>query len=120
LKIFILEDDTNRIKFLFKYLRSLEPTCEIFVARTAKDAEKILMEGQPWDRMYLDHDLGGEVFVDSNLPNTGYQTAKFIKDKNISYSSITIHSMNPIGVKNMISILKDPEKVICVPFPLFL
>ena len=39
-----------------------------------------LMKDKPWDLIFLDHDLGGQVFVSSSHHNTGYTVAKYIEE----------------------------------------
>lgn len=99
MKIFVLEDMEDRIKIFEKIFGEHELT----ICDTADEAKEILGQ-QKFDTIFLDHDLGGEIYVDSDLPNTGYQVAKFIANQKIS-SQIIIHSMNYDGALNIKSIL---------------
>jgi hypothetical protein len=63
-----------------------------------------------WDLICLDHDLGGEVYVDSNELNTGYQVAKFLATKNPK-CLIIIHSSNFWGACNMMSVLPQADYI---------
>ena len=74
--------------------------CEITVARTYKEAIELLNYG--FDIIDLDHDLG-EVY-------TGYDICKYIINNDIKIPKIYIHTSNPVGRDNMISILKRYTK----------
>lgn len=55
--------------------------------------------------VFLDHDLGGKTFVDSNKEQTGVHLARWIKqnDENFRERIIIAHSMNPMGAKDMVN-----------------
>jgi hypothetical protein len=115
MKILILEDNIERIekfKLLFK-------NQEVFIYDNVKDAFHICCFID-FDVMFLDHDLGGKIWVDSNEENTGYQFIKWIvNEKKNKNSLIYIHSMNPIGANNMLNYLLDNEyDGIWIPFNL--
>ena len=101
LKILILEDDPYRIKN-FKKMLSLDNT--LFLSDNVEECKSIYNDNKPFDVIFLDHDLGGEIFVDSNEKNTGYQFSKFIMNEGVN-NSVIIHSMNPAGAQRMRSIL---------------
>jgi len=108
MKIFILEDNKERCEFFKKKLiGNLVTICD-----NVEDAKRILINEQ-FDVAFLDHDLGGLVYVNSNDQNTGYQLAKFIAEKNIQFKQIYIHSCNEYGRKNIRSVL---PQAIEVPF----
>ena len=112
MKVFILEDDPLRIKwFKRKFIGT-----EIEYTDNVKDAKKIL-ENENFDTLFLDHDLGGQVFVSCEEENTGSGLANWIVNTNRKYETIVIHSMNPIGSHNMKCILtSSANRVISVPF----
>jgi len=114
--IFILEDNLERVA-TFNMLLPRIYQCDITQTDDVEQAKKILLSKQ-FDLIFLDHDLGGKVFVDSELPDTGYQIAKFIADNKIKYQQIIIHSMNPIGAQNMLTILSKRSSAVYIPFPL--
>jgi hypothetical protein len=64
-----------------------------------------------WNYLFLDHDLGGKDFVDSNEEETGYQVAKFILEKGIKYEVCIIHSMNYAGAENMFRVLPKSRHI---------
>ena len=117
MNIFLLEDDFDRLRMMQGVLRKVFPEkCSICCVQEVNTAEMLLElgtpEGTPWDLICLDHDLGGKTFVDYEDPNTGYQVAKFIREKNIPYKKCIIHSMNYAGAMKMRSVLKEPVAIL--------
>lgn len=106
MKVFILEDDQTRVT---KFRQNLIGH-EIFVTDNVKTA-KIMLTNNQFEIIFLDHDLGGEVFVNSNFPNTGYQLAKWIVDNNIKYNRLIVHSLNSVGANNIKSIIPDADLI---------
>lgn len=104
--VFILEDDPNRMKIFRRNLIG-HP---ISHADNVHDAKKIL-SGKKFDYIFLDHDLGGKTYVDSNDPNTGYQLAKWIASKSIPYQRLIVHSLNTVGAQNIQSVIPDAELI---------
>ena len=105
MNIFILEDDIARYGMMIEVLREVFPGCTI-ISSPYVDESKLLLEvgnpdGLPWDIISLDHDLGGEHFVNSDEEETGYQLAKWIKEKDIKFKKCIIHSMNFVGASKM-------------------
>jgi CheY-like chemotaxis protein len=99
MKILVLEDNEERIKW---FKRKLEPFCDLTMFSNAELAIEKIKE-EKFDVIFLDHDLGGKVYVDSNEPNTGYQVAKIIPNTINKDSYIIIHSLNPVGIQNMMN-----------------
>jgi len=99
MKVFILEDNDERIK----QFEDLLTPAGYYLTIAKSVAEAIQKYSPPYDILYLDHDLGGEVMVDSEKPNTGYQFAKWLvaNDVDLIRRRIVLHSMNPAGVRNM-------------------
>ncbi len=115
MNIFILEDDDGRIQ-IFKNI--LDSSHNAIYCDNAKDALTILSENK-FDVIFLDHDLGGLVYVDSEDPNTGFQVAKNISSDVEKYKNvkIIIHSWNPVGAINMFNVLVEKGmKSYCIPF----
>jgi CheY-like chemotaxis protein len=109
MKIFILEDDSQRV-VLFKKLLSGN---NIIFAHKAQTAFEILKKDKVWDIIFLDHDLGGKQHVNSFEEETGYQVSLFIKKNGIKYNQLIVHSLNYVGAKNISCVLKDCE---IIPF----
>jgi CheY-like chemotaxis protein len=104
LKIFVLEDDKFRTNFIKQHLKAAFTNPEIIFTDNADEAFKILTKSN-FDILCLDHDLGGEVFVNSEEPNTGYQVAKFISENKIKYDKCIVHSLNYPGAMRMTKLL---------------
>lgn len=113
--IFLLEDNHARIVTFKKLLSKKFPEAELTIAIEASQAKRLLSNSH-WDVIFLDHDLGGKVFVDSSESNTGYQVAKYIKESNISYGQIITHTQNSVGGENIVNLLKCEH----VPFPMLI
>ena len=106
MKIFCLEDNYDRhVLFRKKF-----PNDNIIFAISAQEAINILAEDMSWDLICLDHDLGNEVYVDSDESNSGYQVAKFLATKNPK-CPIVIHSSNYWGAMKILSVLPHAEYV---------
>jgi len=117
MKIFILEDAPSRMQQFRYYLKKLFPNCVIYHARDVDEAEEILTENKKWDKIFLDHDLEGNIYVPSSYIQTGYTLAKYIKENNIEYTECIIHTQNPVGAKNIQAYLPDGK---ILPFPVLL
>jgi len=110
MKIFILEDDPNRMKTFKKALsgHSIDHATNCEEGRT-------IVSSNTYDLIFLDHDLGGEQMVDSSHENTGYQLAKFMKENGYNTEvPCIVHSCNPDGADNIASLLCHAVKI---PFP---
>ena len=98
IRIFILEDDDNRIKQFRKNFINAELT----ITKDSKDAIKILRKQLPYDYLFLDHDLGGQQMTKSG-ENTGYEVAQWLSKNALKKPKLGlyIHSLNIPGAKNM-------------------
>ena len=102
MKIFVLEDNSERIKMFSLILLNQE----FVICNNANDAMMVL-SNRKFDRIFLDHDLGGMTFVDdSKCNNTGRHVTKLMHTTKNKDTDIVIHSWNDNGVKNMVSDLK--------------
>jgi len=115
MKILILEDNVLRqekFKELFK-------NQEIVICDNVLDSISVCIY-QDFQVLWLDHDLEGKIWEDSNKENTGYQFVKWLVDNNKAKDSlIYIHSMNPIGANKMLNYLLDNGRDgIWIPFHL--
>jgi hypothetical protein len=109
MKVCILEDSEDRVvlfkRKFFNY--------ELYFFDNVEDAKKSCSTID-FDTYFLDHDLDDCVYVDSNEANTGYQFAKYLASKSISKRiPIYIHSLNPVGAKNMMDVL---PQAVWIPF----
>lgn len=103
MKILILEDNPNRMLVFRTHLKDHE----IDHFETAWLANEALKKNI-YDIIYLDHDLGGQVYVDYDTINgTGTDTALVIPKTENRNARIVIHTHNPAGAQRMINIFKN-------------
>lgn len=97
----------------------------ISYAKTAETAagmiDLIKSQSGPIDFLFLDHDLGGEIFVDTEREDTGAEVARWLSDNKHSIQPIRvviIHTHNDVGGEKMLNILKAAyfETVEFLPF----
>ncbi len=102
MKILILDDDHIRHAFFNKRFTGHT----VISVYTAEDAIQHL-QNEIYDVVFLDHDLGGHMFVDSHGSEaTGYTVAKWlVEHPDRKPEQIVIHSFNNVGAKNMQDIL---------------
>ena len=106
MRILILDDDLCRHKafnkkFIGHDVKNVETSQETIDA----------LQNENWDCVFLDHDLGGRVYVQSGK-NTGYEVAQWLSNHPEKQPErIIIHSFNPVGAKNMQSLLPKSELI---------
>jgi len=110
MKILLLEDDPNRVEEFQRRVEEFSERnhvqCELVHVETAKDCIHKL-ETDKFKLVLLDHDLGGQVYVDTNNTNTGSEVARWMNknpDK-IKGVSIITHTFNPAGAKNIVALV---------------
>lgn len=94
--ILILEDDLTRIDWFHK---TLDDEFKVTYTDYA-DTAKYLLNHNKYDLIFLDHDLGGKVYVSTADENTGSRVADEIEKLKLTTPTI-IHSWNPAGVDYM-------------------
>lgn len=100
LKILVLDDQESRLIIFRRKLIGHDVVC----VKTASDAISNFSE-YDFDCVFLDHDLGDKVMEISG-PGTGYEVAEWLRDHpDRRPQQIIVHSFNPVGAKNMTSIL---------------
>lgn len=105
MKIFILEDDATRIDLFLEACRGADVT----VAQSTDEA--IDKWTGDYDIICLDHDLGGQVFVNSAHSNTGAGFARWMPE-NVQGDwspAVVVHSYNPDGAQNIVNILRKKK-----------
>lgn len=101
-RILILEDDLERVR---KFRAGLVGN-EVEVVATSASAIHLLST-KDFDVVFLDHDLGGKVMQASGK-ETGYEVAKWLAaNPDRQPPQIIVHSFNPAGAANMLSVLSD-------------
>lgn len=107
MKILILEDNTDRVILFDKWLSAYLPA---YVSNAKLCIH--LLETKEWDVLFLDHDLGGEEMVSSG-PGTGYEVAQWLCEHPERIpGQVILHSLNPVGRKNMYDILSKVTSVV--------
>jgi hypothetical protein len=106
MKILILDDDLCRHQQFNKRLIGHSVTN---VSESKEAINKI--QENVFDIIFLDHDLGGKIHVQSG-ENTGYEVALWL-NKNEQYhkGEIVIHSFNPVGAANMKALLPHAKVI---------
>lgn len=107
----ILEDDPRRIIFFEMFMNTHK--LEYAVFNDAKPCMDYITKNKDEIKMiFLDHDLGGEIMVDSSVHNTGFTVARHIKETYQDvYPATIIHSHNPVGAENMRKVLTKAQAV---------
>jgi len=98
---------TKRFRSYAPYATLTETAQECIDALAAAD--------EPWDIVFLDHDLGGEIYVDTAEKNTGSEVVRWIGENEPQILKIVVHSCNPEAAKWMVHDLirlgYDTEKI---------
>lgn len=103
MKILFLDDNEERIKAA----KSAFHDDELFVARTASEAILYISNIENLDYVSLDHDLGGEAFVDTGREDCGMEVVRWIIKTRPKFKRIVVHSWNPPAAKSMVLMLKN-------------
>lgn len=113
----ILEDNPARYPYLVNLMFELTfPFLhKLVITTTAKSAVEELSREKKWNVIMLDHDLDGQVYVNPENLNTGYQVAKYIKEFKVEFQLCILHSLNEYAVPRMQDVLKGCGKVIYKP-----
>lgn len=88
-------------------------------AETAEECIQLIKDSPSIDWLFLDHDLGGEAYVNSSREDCGMEVVRYLcqdlRTKSISY--IVVHSHNTVAAEEMFNKLKDAGyNVKLVPF----
>ena len=111
--IFVLEDMIARIPIFQRVAKELN--MELCHVETVSAGKAIFLKINP-EVVFLDHDLGGQTFVDSEEEETGVQMARWIRenDKDFRERNFIVHSANPGGAENIKNELEGYAYVIPV------
>lgn len=114
-KLLFLDDDPQRHKvFGDIVLGAVNHEVDVTQVMNAKDAIQALTDND-FDLIFLDHDLGLQQMESSLVENSGYKVACFIEENFEESPPIVLHTMNTVGVQNMMRALRNHE-VIVAPF----
>lgn len=104
MRVFVLEDDPGRHRGFREAL--YESNADLTIVEDVKTAKAAFVP--PYDIICLDHDLGGEIFVDSSEENTGFQFVRWLcmdAAPDMRTTPIFVHSYNPEGASRMYRML---------------
>lgn len=99
LLVLFLDDSERRIQIAEEYFTQEYGDVIFCVAMTADTAiEYLRLTEEPWDIVMLDHDLGGNVFQNSEEENCGMAVVRYIERTRPKIKRIVVHSWNvPAG-----------------------
>ncbi len=101
MRIFILEDSKER----HIWFRNKLKDHDIDMVETAAEGVDLIQKNK-YDRIFLDHDLGGDFMADSDVEsNCGVTVAKALAHSINKDTQTIIHSWNPVGARKMHEIL---------------
>ncbi len=110
MNVLFLDDDPNRIR----NFRSVVPYATI--VETAPDCIEQL--NNDWDVVFLDHDLGGEIFVDPKRKDTGSEVVRWIEANKPNIQRIIVHTCNhQVSYKMICDLTAAGYKAEDIPFP---
>lgn len=113
MRIIFLDDDHQRwYRFQSKIPNSVR-------AETADECIRLIRDSTKIDWLFLDHDLGGEAYVNSTREDCGMEVVRFLCADNLpkTISNIVVHSHNTVAALEMFNKLKDAGyNVRLVPF----
>ena len=103
MRIFVLDDDMQRIKWFKNAF--LDEKNSVYYSHNPVEAEQMLRNNK-YDSIWLDHDLGG-AYTRGPLGD-GIDLARVMaKDKIQVDTPVVVHSLNHDGSENMLAALKD-------------
>lgn len=114
MNILFLDDNPTRIA----RFRQAIPYATI--VETAKECIEQIDKEQ-WDWIFLDHDLGGEEFVDSDRSDTGMEVIRHLIEHKQKHqtSRVVVHSLNSLAREQMcLDLLMAGYDALPMPFPL--
>lgn len=118
MRVFVLEDDAYRIERFHEECRTEGHDLTLTDHLTGARGAYSLYTG-PYDRVYLDHDLGQRQFVDSADEETGAAFVRWMpKATDLDQPEIIVHSYNPDGAREMVRGLREKgyRHVVAWPF----
>lgn len=96
--VLFLDDDEWRTGAISDRLQA-QP-CRLVTVATAHECIALL-ESERFDLVLLDHDLGGETFVDSTREDCGMEVVRRLKASPQPHGAFIVHTMNPVAAAAM-------------------
>lgn len=112
--ILFLDDDPNRTE---SFLRMV-PGAEVRTFTTANETIEFLKTAkEPPSITFLDHDLGGEIYVDSDREDCGMEVVRWIAANKPPMGKIVVHTHNtPAGNEMLNRLAAAGYEASYVPF----
>lgn len=113
MRIIFLDDNHQR------WYRFKDKVSDAVRAETADECIHLIRDSIKIDWLFLDHDLGGEAYVNSTREDCGMEVVRFLCADNLTkmISNIVVHSHNTVAALEMYNKLKDAGyNVKLVPF----
>ncbi len=115
MRVLFLDDDEHRQLVFARNMESLAFSDYVQV-RTVNEAISALSE-DIFDLVFLDHDLGGQVYVDSARKDTGAEVVRWMVENKPDIATVVVHTLNPAGAKYMVEeLLKADYYCTYIPF----
>jgi len=102
--IIFLDDDKQRCRAFKRFAG-----CPSTIVHTAQDCIKAIQETDDISILFLDHDLGGEVYVNSAREDCGMEVVRWIVANNPPIRTIIVHSLNAPAAQSMVVALKRAQ-----------
>jgi CheY-like chemotaxis protein len=103
MRILVLDDNHSRLAIFRRKLIGAAVTCVEYVPDCIREIE----DNEPFDIIFLDHDLGGKIYVPSG-PGTGYEVAQWLKNHPEKMpGKVILHTCNENGAACMMSELPE-------------
>ncbi|MBS1913157.1 MAG: response regulator [Bacteroidetes bacterium] len=96
--ILFLDDDERRTSEIRS--RLIGEALTLITVETALECIERLGE-RDYDLVMLDHDLGGEIFVDSSREDTGMEVVRWLRENRGAHGAFIVHTMNPVAAAGM-------------------
>lgn len=112
-RVLFLDDDKHRTMAFRDLMRlyDIVPDC---VETAAECIERL--KAVEYDLISLDHDLGGETFVDSAREDCGMEVVRWLRKHQKPQGFILVHSFNMLASKRMVYSLSGGYAAFYVPF----
>jgi len=98
MRILFLDDDGGRRR------RFLAEHPSAVTVATARECIQQLENG-PWTTVHLDHDLGGEIFVDSSREDCGMEVVRWMEKHKPAVGEVVVHTLNRRAGAEMVRLL---------------
>jgi len=109
--ILFLDDNPERCK-AFK-----AKVPDATIVKTAEGCIKQLETDTEWSMVFLDHDLGGEMHVDSGREDCGMEVVRWIVENDPFIRRIFVHTHNPPAAVAMSEALRQARYTVdAIPF----